>query len=75
MRADLIGVDRTQAVADIAAAVVRRIGVKNLAPPARCRNTDAKAVAIRGNKSGPNVLQKVDATVGGYVYVLISGSK
>ncbi len=37
--------------------------------------TDAKAVAVRGNKSGPNVLQKVDATVGGYVYVLISGSK
>ena len=37
--------------------------------------TDAKAVAMRGNKSGPNVLQKVDATVGGYVYVLISGSK
>ena len=37
--------------------------------------TDAKAVAIRGNKSGPNVLQKVDATVGGYVYVLVSGSK
>ncbi len=37
--------------------------------------TDAKAVAIRGNKSGPNVLQKVDATVGGYIYVLLSGSK
>ena len=37
--------------------------------------TDAKAVAIRGKKSGPNVLQKVDATVGGYIYVLLSGSK
>lgn len=37
--------------------------------------TDAKAVAVRGTKSGPNSFQKVDATIGGYVYVLINGSK
>lgn len=37
--------------------------------------TDGKAVAVHGNKSGPNVLQKVDATVGGYVYVLIGERK
>lgn len=34
--------------------------------------TDAKAVTS-GGRSGPNILQKVDATVGGYVYVLLSG--
>ena len=38
-------------------------------------STDAKAVAVRGKQSGPNVLQKVDATVGGYVYVLVDGQK
>lgn len=37
--------------------------------------TDAKAVPVRGSKSGPNALQKVDATVGGYIYVLIGGTK
>ncbi|MBI3430403.1 MAG: hypothetical protein HY050_10225 [Actinobacteria bacterium] len=37
--------------------------------------TDAKAVVVRGNKSGPNAFQKVDATVGGYVYVLLGGAK
>lgn len=36
--------------------------------------TDAKAVTSRG-QSGPNPLQKVDATVGGYVYVLLDGQK
>lgn len=34
--------------------------------------TDAKAVTS-GGQSGPNPLQKVDATVGGYVYVLLDG--
>lgn len=36
--------------------------------------TDAKAVTSDG-QSGPNPLQKVDATVGGYVYVLLDGQK
>lgn len=36
--------------------------------------TDAKAVTS-GGQSGPNILQKVDATVGGYVYVLLDGQK
>jgi len=36
--------------------------------------TDAKAVTSDG-QSGPNILQKVDATVGGYVYVLLDGEK
>ncbi|MFA5918456.1 MAG: hypothetical protein WC800_02820 [Candidatus Nanopelagicaceae bacterium] len=36
--------------------------------------TDAKAVTS-GGQSGPNTLQKVDATVGGYVYVLLGGQK
>lgn len=36
--------------------------------------TDAKAVTS-GGQSGPNILQKVDATVGGYVYVLLDGEK
>lgn len=35
--------------------------------------TDAKAVSARD--MGSNTLQKVDATVGGYVYVLINGTK
>lgn len=33
--------------------------------------TDAKAVTSDG-RSGPNILQKVDATVGGYIYVLLA---
>lgn len=36
--------------------------------------TDATAVTGRG-QSGPNILQKVDATVGGYIYVLLPGRK
>lgn len=34
--------------------------------------TDAKAVT-RSGQAGPNPLQKVDATVGGYVYVILDG--
>ncbi|MFZ2227681.1 MAG: hypothetical protein WA090_03385 [Candidatus Nanopelagicaceae bacterium] len=34
--------------------------------------TDATAVTGRG-QSGTNILQKVDATVGGYIYVLLDG--
>ena len=37
--------------------------------------TDGKAVAINGKKSGPKVLQKVDAMVGGYIYVLLDRAK
>lgn len=36
--------------------------------------TDAKAVT-GGGQSGPNIFQKVDATVGGYIYVLLNGDK
>lgn len=36
--------------------------------------TDAQAVTSIG-ESGPNALQKVQATVGGYIYVLLDGQK